>query len=247
MELPDTVIRFAESIGSEKCRNWSKPNRSFLAGEYKNIKDLKHAGEKVSSHLERLIEKTVELDEAIYKSDIDSAVHYESLFDGKLPKMLSEFEKDIWFISCLKKDIEQWRLLEKIYHYLRISRPLDSDYLKIRRGLIKILRVEEGYFKREFIRHLEVTKKSVVEQRTQAAKHIYPSAFRPTKLEIDSLRETVCSRTIGLGVESTYKHRIIHADEVVTDDHTRPPKKNNNKYALYIPGWSLNGAFADPD
>ncbi|MWV18288.1 hypothetical protein F3I16_19795 [Pseudomonas sp. L-22-4S-12] len=246
MELPDTVIRFAESIGSVKCRHWSKLNRSFLAGEYKNIKDLQRAGEKISNHLERLIEKTVELDEAIYKNDIDSSISYECLFDGKLPKIFSELEKDIWFIPFLKKDIEQWKLLEKNYNSLRISRSLDSNYLETRRGLIKNLRKEEEHFKWEFIRHLNATKKSVIEQRYRAARHIYSSAFRPTKSEIDSLRKTVYSRTIGLGVESTYKDRIIYADDVLFDEHTRPPKKND-KYALYIPGWSLNGAFTDSD
>lgn len=246
MELPDSVIKFAESIGSVKCRDWSAPNRTLLAGEYSHIKDLQRADGKISNYLERLIETTVELDEKVYKREIDGVVSYERLFNGKLPNRLSELERDIWFIPYLMEDAVQWAFLEKTYKSLRASRALDSNFLESSRRLIKKLSEGEVKFKKEFIFQLSATKKSVIERRSKMARILYPGAFRVSKSEIDHLKNIVHSRAIGLGLKSTFKGRVVRADDVVFDEHTTPLGKNE-RYALYIPGWTLNGAFTDSD
>lgn len=49
---------------------------------------------------------------------------------------------------------------------------------------------------------------------------------------------------IGFGLASTYKPKRIDPESVVVDENTKPDVKPD-KSIIYVPGWSISGAFDD--
>lgn len=246
MQLPDTLIKFAESIGSIKCRSWTKTNRDYLSEVYKGVRDLEAAGDRYLAQIEKLISATIELDEFVYKEEFGRPIGYNDMFDKKLPKDLIDLNSKIWFLGEVKKDFERWKALGVIYNHMRTSMRSSANYSYARKGLIELLRKDEEGFRKAFIKELEITRGAVVDQRIRSAKKLYPGIIHVTEGEVDALKASISLKKMGFGVVDTYRSRAIRVDEVVIDDHARAQKKNN-RYVLYISGWSLNGAFCDYD
>ncbi|MBX9755232.1 MAG: hypothetical protein K2X80_10790 [Pseudomonadaceae bacterium] len=257
-ELPENIHGFLAFIGFSKLITLSADEMSQFSDSYDTIKSLERDRRRFIPEVQALL-NAIGLVEGKSFHNLEQIVQprqdYEALFHDELPDKFKPFIRRIWFHDYLCKELVLMEMLRDWYSRLRISTRQGNGTARAQAAIIKILRPVESRYLLDIARNErrarnEHNKRVSINSASRLAmvKEALPEINLAEELKIskptatEALRNLKSAPEIGLGLMSGYTPRRIRRDEVSIDANTAG-RKNHSKHILYVPGWSVEGAF----
>lgn len=259
-ELPSNLDEFLKFIRPSVSLPLSREEGETLNHLYIKIKELERNHRRFMPDISKLMSAVGCIEQALVRrNDPPLRCHqdYDALFHGDLPDTFKKFLRLIWFRDyLLKNEHTATQIIRDLYVRIKLSSRYGNGTEKSQKSLIGILEpIEKSHvstilnsrnsrdrlkFESDFSARLSMIKDALPE--IDLGKDLKRS--KPTASE--KLNELKNTPTIGLGLMSSFVPKKIRRDEVLIDSKTKRKALSEN-HALYIPGWTVTGAFADDE